>query len=173
VEQWLKSAIQRKPKALALLLHLADYYDFQGNYGEAERTYRRILEQDADNVMALNNLAWLLALQADRGTEALTLIQRAIDRSGRQPALLDTRGVAYLALRQPEAALADLKEVVGDAASATRYLHLARAYHLAGHREAAREALRQARALRLDLQQLHPLERPVYQPLIDELVPVH
>ena len=46
-----------------LRLHLADLYDLRGRYPEAEEVLRDILkpENEPNNVVALNNLACLLA----------------------------------------------------------------------------------------------------------------
>ena len=51
--------------------------------------------------MALNNLAWLLALQHKNGTEALKFINRAIDLAGPVAELFDTRAIVHLALNNP------------------------------------------------------------------------
>src|SRR5262249_28058667 len=159
----------KAPKSVALKLQLADFYDLQGNYAEAERWYRQVLAQDAVNAFALNNLAWLLATQPDHGSEALALINRGIEHSGPQPSLLDTRALAYLALGQSGPALADLKEVIAEGPKPLRYLHLARAHYLAGNRAAAREAYRQTKALGLDTNRLHPAEQSAYRQMIGEL----
>ena len=47
----------------------------------AERKYRAALTVDPDNVMALNNLAWLLAQNAGSLEEAESLIRHALERN--------------------------------------------------------------------------------------------
>ncbi len=47
----------------------------------AERKYRAALEVDPDNVIALNNLAWLLVQQGGDLDEAETLIRHALERN--------------------------------------------------------------------------------------------
>ena len=63
---WKRRASQ-DPETTALLLTLADLRDFQGRYDEAETLYRRMIDKEPDNVLALNNLAWLLAVPGRQG----------------------------------------------------------------------------------------------------------
>src|SRR5262249_54816497 len=86
----LGGALRKSPKSPQLLLHLASVHELRGDYTQAQAGYRRVLEVDAGNVVALNNLAWLLARTAGDGKEALDLIERAIARSGEHAELLDT-----------------------------------------------------------------------------------
>ncbi|OAI50400.1 hypothetical protein AYO44_17815, partial [Planctomycetaceae bacterium SCGC AG-212-F19] len=86
---WLRGRIAEKPQATLLLLQLAGVEDLRGRYADVEKIYRQVLAQDPANVIALNNLALLLAQQyPDRGAEALTLIGRALEITGPQPDLL-------------------------------------------------------------------------------------
>jgi predicted Zn-dependent protease len=182
VEGWIKDAIrharesEKKPgenraRVLTLSMHLADLYDQLGQYPEAEEAYRRVLKDDQEggNVVAMNNLAWLLALRTGNGKEAKPLIDVAIAGMGRRPELLDTRGLVYLALENPEAALADFKEATADAPTATRLYHLARAHKLTGDKEGAARVLAQAKKLGLEPAKLHPVEQQTCRTLLAEL----
>jgi tetratricopeptide (TPR) repeat protein len=169
VERWLLEAKEKNSKAASLLLQLGDLYDLRGRYDEAAKLYRQVLEQEPDNLVALNNLAWLLAHRSGSGGEALVLINRALDAHGPKPALLDTRAMVYLALGQSDRAIADLQEATSDTPSASRYFHLARAHQLANNRKAALEALGKAKSSGLELHLLHPVERVAYRKMLDEL----
>ena len=170
VEGWLRAAREKNPQSTALLLHLADFQDLRGRYPEAMELYRLVLARDPENVLALNNLAWLLALKMDQGDDARPLIDRALGVLGPRPELLDTSAVVYLAQRQPEKAIADLQKAAKlDAPTGARCFHLARAYQLAGNQAEARRAFRQARDLGLRRAQLHPVERIVCGKIFDEL----
>jgi hypothetical protein len=68
-----------------------------GRYEDAEVILRQIAVRDPTKGARMNNLAWLLALRGDRGSEALDLINRAIALEGAVPGLRDTRTLAYLA----------------------------------------------------------------------------
>jgi tetratricopeptide (TPR) repeat protein len=171
VERWLTGAREKSPKATAFALQLGDLYDFRGRYDEAAGLYRRVLEQEPDNLIALNNLAWLLAHRSGRGGEALVLSNRAVEAHGPKPALLDTRAMAYLAIGQSDRALADLQEATSDTPSPSRYFHLAQVHQLANNRKAAVEALQKAKSSGLELHLLHPAERVAYRKMLDELEP--
>ena len=172
VERWLQAAIQKSDKPSAdLLLCFADLMDLQGKYSDAEATYRRLLSREPDNATALNNLAWLLAARGAEGDEALKLVNRAIETSGAQPAFLDTRAFVQLALQNPGGAREDLEKAARATPSAAHYFHLARTHSLAQDPASATAALNRAKAAGLDPDQLHPLERPTYQKLLEALPP--
>jgi tetratricopeptide (TPR) repeat protein len=171
VEGWLRDAAAKSPDSAGLRLQLADLLDLTGRSDQAEPLYRQVLERDAVNHVALNNLAWLLAQRKDGAAEALTLIGKAMELYGPRPEFLDTRAVAYLTLGQTEQALADLEKAIADAPSATKYFHLTRAHHMARNPRAARAALTRANAAGLTAERLHPAERATYRQLVAELQP--
>jgi tetratricopeptide (TPR) repeat protein len=170
VEEYLEAARKKDPKSIALLMQLGDVKDLSGNYQEAEDLYRDALRSAPKNVLALNNLAWLLALRARKGEQALELINRAIELGGPRGELIDTRGVIYVILGKATQAQTDFQDALKDAVTPVRYFHLAQAYQLGNDRKAAANALRQAIELGLDVQQLHPVEQVPYRKLREELV---
>jgi Tfp pilus assembly protein PilF len=167
-EGWLKAAIEKHPKSMALRLHLADLYDLRGRYSESAQQYRIVLHEEPGNVIALNNLAWLLAKKENNGTEALLLIDAAVNGLGRRSDLLDTRALAYLNLSRVDEALADLKESTADRPTPTRLVHLAEAHHRAREKDAAARALQAAQKLGLQSEALHPLEQQECKRLLEE-----
>ena len=173
VERWFEQAA-KDGNADSLLLSLADLRDLQGRYQEAETLYSQVLGKNGNNLLAINNLAWLLALKEGKNDEALALLNRAIDFVGPSPELLDTRGVVYLKRGQAGAdkALADLQACLEQSPSGQRYFHLAQVQNLANDREAAKESLKKARDNGLTIntiKQLHPLEQPAYRELLAAL----
>jgi tetratricopeptide (TPR) repeat protein len=121
LEEWLKTALTKHPQEPAFLLLLAELYE-RKSYEEAERVYDSILEKDPGNVVARNNLAYLLALQkGKKAARALDLVQNL---GGAGSAFLDTRAMAYLARGQKTDAIRDLEEAVDDLPTAVRCLHL-------------------------------------------------
>jgi tetratricopeptide (TPR) repeat protein len=169
VEGWLRAALAKSPKSPGLGLQLAALMDLTGRPEQAEALYRQVLEQDAGNHVALNNLAWLLAQRKDAAAEAVTLIGKAIESHGPRPELLDTRAVAYLTLGQTDPALADLEQAIADAPTAAKYFHLTRAHQMARNPRAARAALARAKAAGLTAERLHPAEHAAYRQLVAEL----
>jgi predicted Zn-dependent protease len=169
VEGWVEVARRKDPKQVVVSLALANLRDLQGKDDEAEKIYREVLFQDPNNLVALNNLAALLAFKETAGQEALDLINRAIDRAGPQPKLLDTRAIAYMALGQGEKAVHDLEQAEDSDPSPASLLRLARAHMMANNHSAALAALRKARAGDVKLSDFHPLEQPVYQKVLREL----
>src|SRR5262249_17573834 len=145
LEDHLREAIAKNPTSTVLLLHLADLYDMRGRYPEAETLYKRVLqEKEPKNVVALNNLAWLLAHRDGGAGEALQHIESAVAGIGRRADLLDTRGLVYLKLGKHDAALADFKEANDDAPTPTRQFHLAKALYESKNRAAALDVLKRA-----------------------------
>jgi len=123
----------------------------RGQYDAAIAGFRRVLQLDSEKVLALNNLATLLAERPNQLAEALVLVQRAIDIAGRNPVLLDTQGTIFLKTQDAQQAIACLEEATaGGAADARYYLHLAAAYHLAERDADAFEMLNEARAFGLE-----------------------
>jgi tetratricopeptide (TPR) repeat protein len=170
VEGWLKQALAKSPKSVALLICFADLRNLQGRYAEAVGLYREAIRRDPHSVVALNNLAWLLAAFEGKGAEALRLIDRAIQTAGPLPELRDTRAVVCLSLGKGEPAIAELKLAVEEKPLlGVSHFHLAQAYVLVKNRGEAKDALRKARALGLEAKQLHPLEQKAYKQLLDAL----
>jgi tetratricopeptide (TPR) repeat protein len=166
---WLRAAAEKNPKSTALLNYLTDVLRLQRDYPAMIELYRRILQQNPNDALVLNNLAWLLALSERNGAEALKTIQRAIDLDGPQAELLDTRAVIYLILGDSSRALQDLKDVIAERPGPGRYFHLALAQQLAKNRSAALEALQRAQRLGLSATTVDYLEQNAYQRLCSEL----
>ncbi|MFO0842183.1 MAG: tetratricopeptide repeat protein [Gemmataceae bacterium] len=168
VERHLRSAIDKRPDSTALLLHLSDLHDKRGQYDKAAAAYREVLRREPNNIVALNNLAWLLAHRSGEAGVALEHINKAVSGMGRRPDLLDTRGVIHLALRDTARALADLREASAEEPTPVRLFHLAKAHHADRDTTRAREVLRQAKEKGLQVAQLHPVEQDAARRLLDE-----
>ena len=128
-----------------------------------------MLKESETNLVALNNLAWLLGQKPDTAAEALTLVERAIGTYGPRPELLDTRAIVQLNLGEVEKSLRDLERVTNEAPTPMRLFHLSRAYERSRNTTSALAMLRQANEQGLTLRQLHPAEQVEYQRLTTEL----
>ena len=147
----------------------ADIRSHQNRNQEAEAIYREILKIDKTNGVVKNNLAVLLALQKIKLDESLKLVDEAIASAGPVGAMLDSRATVYMALAQPDKALADLNEAIGQSATAVRLFHRAQAYDQLGQQSEAAASLVSAHKLGLTADMLPALERPAYQQLKKKL----
>lgn len=171
VRDQLNAAIEkhRDTTAIDLTFQLADLEDQSGNYQECIALYRLILKQNNRHVIALNNLAWLLAFQAGQAKEGLDLINRAIGQYGPVGGLLDTRGSVYLALGRLKDALADFKVAVVELPQPAVYFHLAQAHLFNDDLKSAREAFEEARNRGFAESSLHPLELAGYKRFLAQI----
>jgi tetratricopeptide (TPR) repeat protein len=172
----LKEAVDKDQKSNDLLLFLGSLYELRGRYEEAVTLYRQVLERDSRNAVALNNVAWILAMQDGKGEEALVWVNKAIEVLGPIPELLDTRAVAFLVAGRTDSALEDLLEAVGrpNLDPKVRFsitVHLARVYKQAGRTVEAKKRWREAHSDGPGPEGLHGLERPGYEKLAAELGP--
>lgn len=166
VSEWVGRSLEQNPSSALLMIALGNVRERQKRYGDAEDLYRKAIAQGSAGVIPLNNLAWLMTLQDDKGgkeTSPLDLINRAIALRGPIPEFLDTRAVVYMTNGENQKAIEDLENAIAIAPSATKYFHLAQAQLQAGDVEAAKRSLAQARADGLEKGTLHPLEHPVYE----------
>jgi tetratricopeptide (TPR) repeat protein len=171
----LQAAAQKDPRP-ALLLSLAGIAELRGKYDDAEKIYVQVIAKDQNNPVALNNLAWLLALQNKAPDKAFELLKSALAQLGPIPELLDTRGMIYRTLGESKKAIADFREVTERPEAqprlkATAWFHLALVYRQTNDEAAARSAFEESRKLGLTAEHLTPLERVSYNQLAAELHP--
>lgn len=122
----------------------------EGSPAEQIAAYRKVLELDDSNVMALNNLAYTLAVE--RPDEALQLAQKAAELAPDDPHVQDTLALAHYRKGQYSAALQYLKRAVGrPTATPQQQFHLGMAYIKAGEttrgQQLVNDALRKNAAL--------------------------
>jgi tetratricopeptide (TPR) repeat protein len=174
IEQHLNKALAAKPKSVILMLHLADLYGQRGRWEEAEAMYRRVLapENEPKNIVALNNLAWLLVERSSdpqKHREALVRIEAALAGIGRRADLLDTRGLVHMKLGNEAAALADFRAAAADMPTPAHLFHLARAHYKTSDKTNAFKVLKLAQEQGLQASLLHPSEQSEYQRMLVDL----
>jgi tetratricopeptide (TPR) repeat protein len=100
IENVLNERILKEPENAALYQDLAILYHNMGKYGEAKKTYERIIDLDPNRPVSLNNLAWLLVTVPQEALRdemrGLDLAKRAVALE-RSPVFLDTLAEAYYA----------------------------------------------------------------------------
>jgi tetratricopeptide (TPR) repeat protein len=131
----------------AARLMMADIEERRGNSAAAIEQYRKVLDGDGKNLPALNNLAFLLANNA-QPDEALKYAQQARELAPTDMTVADTLGWAYYRKGFYPAAVQHLEAAVAKEPSARRKYHLAMAYLKNGERGRGAAVLDQA--LRMD-----------------------
>jgi tetratricopeptide (TPR) repeat protein len=169
VSTWLDEALAAADKKAELRVALALLRGLEGRYDDAVVLYQQVLEEDSRHALAMNNLAWLLAMHQNKPEEALAWLKKAEEIAGPAPDLLDTLGLVYLRLGQSAPALEALERAKAERPTALVFFHLAQAHHLARDDEAARTAWHKVQELKLSPADLHPLERPSFEKLLADL----
>ncbi|QDU39630.1 tetratricopeptide repeat protein [Maioricimonas rarisocia] len=167
VDEWIERLAERvllSDSAGSLAFEqLAQIRDLQGDSLAAERLYRAALQRNPDNVIALNNLAWLISAGGRDPAEARQLIERALNHVGRYPWLLDTLAQVQLAGDNAEDALETLEEAIEIAEAGHRYFLAAIASEMLARSDDAAKQFALARGLGLSEGDLHRLERPHFK----------
>jgi tetratricopeptide (TPR) repeat protein len=140
-------------------LALGDLYLMTERFALAESVYRRVLKMQPDQINALNNTSWLLAVQKRELQLAADFVQRAIQIAGERPDLLDTRGCVRLAQGDTAAARNDFTKAIQLGAGTDSMFHLAVALQRSGQRDASRRVLEEARNRGFDPENISALEQ--------------
>lgn len=125
--QWLKA----HPEDGAYRGYLGDTYLHQGKLREAATQYQAIVQQTPNNIVALNNLAWVL--QKLKDPQALAYAERANKLLPDNPPIMDTLGWILLEQGKTDRAIDLLQKALSKTpdSAETRY-HLALAFHRKG-----------------------------------------
>ncbi len=128
-------------RLLALVLHQ------QGQHEQALGVYEQMLKSQPNNLITLNNAAYLLAEDLNRADEALPLARRAADLAPENPLVLDTLGWSLFKSGQAQSALTVLRRSVRITPSSLNSLHLGDVLQDTGDSRAAIEMYTQAKQL--------------------------
>ncbi len=101
----LEEALAQYPNQVDILYALAEHQADTGKIAEAEKTYRKILTLDPDNIDALNAYGYLLLTRTERKQEAEKMIRSAVARYPDSPAMQDSYAWMLYLGHQPREAL--------------------------------------------------------------------
>ena len=128
------------PQDAAFRLYLGDVALTQRDFALAQTHYLSVVKLQPQNVMALNNIAWLMVKLAQPG--AVAYAEKANQLAPQRPALMDTLASALLAENQATRALEVQKKALEIAPDdAPMRLNLARIYLKTGDKAQARVEL--------------------------------
>lgn len=128
---------QSHPDDLAFVLYLGDAAMAGNDMAKAEQLYRSVVDKQPRQVVAINNLAYVLAAQKKPG--AVAMAEQALKLAPDAPAMLDTLAFALAAEGQLPKALEVQAKVVAMAPDTPNFrLQLARLLLQKGDKPAAR-----------------------------------
>jgi uncharacterized protein (TIGR03790 family) len=149
VRQILEQATARDKRLGPANLNLGTLYEQAGEYDKAIERYRQVLALQPENLAALNNLAWALAVRKKTPAEGLPFAEKAYAVGGRNPNIVDTLAWIVHLMGNDRRATGLLAEAIQVAPqTASIRLHAAIVYAALGETEPAQQQL--TRALELD-----------------------
>ncbi len=135
----LSNWIAKHPNDIGARLEFAQG-QMAANPATAELQFRAVLKLRPQNVVALNNLSWLLQKKDPR--QAVTYAEQAAKQAPKSAAVLDTLGwVRWLAKDGPGALTALQRAHATDGDSPEIGYHLAVVLHATGHQDEAKKTL--------------------------------
>ncbi len=148
----LQADVERQPESASSYYLLAQAATMAGRTDEAISLNQKTLELDPNNVVAINNLAWLLCEEQGQCRRALELANRGLGIRPEYIDLIETRGVIHYHLGNMDEAVRDLNRSIelypdNAVALAVTHYHLARVYARMGRRAEAVEHVERALAL--------------------------
>lgn len=132
-EELLRAVVKNNPNDTQSLYSLAVLLSMTGRSDEAADIYRKLLTIEPENIVAINNLAWILCENQAQPQQALELAQKGLKQSPDYIDLIDTRGMIYFRLGKFQEAVQDFSRCVelypeSSPQSAVSRFHLAKAY---------------------------------------------
>ena len=141
----LEQAVDLAPNLLRPRELLAGLYTLAGEAALAAEQFRSIVALQPNNPVALNNLAYDVAVREKKPAEALAMARRALALAPRDPTILDTVGwIEFLLGNTAEASKLLVQAAKGAPANPEIRLHSAIALASQGARAAAQAELAEA-----------------------------
>lgn len=139
-DRWASEWDKAHPKDVAMAMYLGDRAIASNQLPVATRHYERVIAQQPNNALALNNLAWLAGQQGR--ADAISLAERANAAAPNQPAFMDTLAMLLSANGEHAKALELQKMVLALKPETPVFkLNLAKIQMASGDKAAARKLL--------------------------------
>ena len=94
-ETILRIVLDSDPQSTRAMASLGMLLQIRSRFTESAELYQRILELEPDNLVAINNLAWILCEEQGQYQRSLELTRRGLEKAPDYIDLIDTRGMAY------------------------------------------------------------------------------
>jgi tetratricopeptide (TPR) repeat protein len=165
VRKWIDAALAEDSTSTTLQLNKAEFFALRQELPQAIAQYEAILAAEPNNVVALNNLAWLLAADPRTAERAQELVARATREVGLTGDLLDTRARVRITLKLFSDAERDLGDAIRLESTPLRWFHLAlsRLGQSPTKSDDAAKAFREAKRRGLEPKNIHPADLPTFK----------
>ena len=140
----LDTALNRYPNDADLLFQRVLYFDAIEDRAGSESDLRQIILMQPEDSRALNHLGYMLTDKTDRHEEALKLLERAIEISPDDPAIIDSLAWVQYKLGKYEEALLNLRRAYAVFPDHEVASHLGEVLWAMGRREEANQVWREA-----------------------------
>jgi len=136
----LKRWVNDNPDSISARLRLASAYQASNKISDAITQYSAVIKKSGKNIIALNNLAWLLRNEDSK--QAVEYAEKAADIAPNSAQILDTTGMVYLQAGQITRAVRTLRKAIkiADNNSSIKF-HLAQALIKEANTTEARQIL--------------------------------
>ncbi len=155
-ENIIRLILKNEPLSIEAIGALAILLEMSGRSAESAELYQQLLEIEPRNLIAINNLAWIMSEDKAQYQQALDLAQKGLELNPNYIDLIETRGVVYYRLGELNKAVQDLTkcvELYPDTVpqSVVARFHLARTFAELGKKDKALRYLNQALELEITI----------------------
>jgi tetratricopeptide (TPR) repeat protein len=173
-ENILRLILQNNPASVEAMSLLAIVMEMTGHSTESAELYQKLLELNPKNLIAINNLAWILCERQQQYQQALELANKGLKLAPDYLDLIETRGVIYYHLGEFNKAVEELTKCIklypeSSPSSVAAKFHLARVLAELGQKSEALKYTKQALELEDKIKGLSPEELTEAKSLLNKL----